>query len=113
MDLKLRDRVVVITGGSAGIGRQTALALAREGASLAVGARSADGLADLEDEVKGLGGPIVTVPGDLVTQDGVDRLVAATLDTYGKLDGLVTCVGSTPLGDFDGPPTTCGRGPSR
>lgn len=100
MELALRDRVIVITGGSAGIGRASAIELAREGARVVVGARNAKGLADLEKEIRDCGGEAVTVTGDLVEQQGVDALVDAAVDGYGRV-GLVACVGSTPVGDFD------------
>lgn len=101
MELALRDRVIVITGGSAGIGRASAIELAREGARVVVGARDAEGLADLEKEIRDRGGEVVAVTGDLVEQQGVDALVDTGVDGHGRVDGLVACVGSTPVGDFD------------
>jgi 3-oxoacyl-[acyl-carrier protein] reductase len=101
MDLQLRDRVVVITGASAGIGRATALALAREGCRLALGARGNERLDAVAQDVRGLGAGVVTVAGDLVNEDVLRSLVAAAKQAFGGIDGLVTCVGATPLGDFD------------
>jgi 3-oxoacyl-[acyl-carrier protein] reductase len=101
MDLLLRDHVVVVTGGSAGIGRATAVELAREGATVAVGARSKDTLDSLAEELAAIGGEHLTVPGDLTTVEGVGALVEAARAHRGRIDGLVASVGSTPIGDFD------------
>jgi 3-oxoacyl-[acyl-carrier protein] reductase len=101
VDLQLRDRVVVITGASAGIGRATSLALAREGCRLALGARGSEKLDGVAQDVRGLGAEAVTVAGDLVNEDVLQSLVAAAKQAFGGIDGLVTCVGATPLGDFD------------
>lgn len=101
MDLQLDGKVVVVTGGSAGIGRAAALVLAGEGCRLAVGARDEERLEKLASEVRGEGGEIVTVAGDLVESPGLDALVGAGRGSFGGVDALVACVGSTPVGDFD------------
>lgn len=101
MDLGLRDHVVVITGGSSGIGRATAVELARQGAHLVVGARHKEALDVLAEEFADIGAEHVTVPGDLCTVQGVEALVDAARLRWGRVDGLVASVGSTPVGDFD------------
>jgi len=101
VDLQLSDSVVVVTGGSAGIGRATALELAREGASVVVGARSKDALDSLAEELAAIGGDHLTVAGDLTSVDGVTALVEAARSHGGRIDGLLASVGSTPVGDFD------------
>jgi 3-oxoacyl-[acyl-carrier protein] reductase len=101
MDLQLSNAVVVVTGGSAGIGRATALELAREGATVVVGARSKESLDSLAQELAAIGGAHLTVPGDLTTVEGVTALVEAARSHGGRIDGLLAAVGSTPVGDFD------------
>ena len=101
MNLLLKDHVIVITGGSAGIGRASAIALGGEGCRLAVGARDASRLNELENELSAASVDVVTRAGDLVDSAALDELVGAAKDSYGRVDGLVACVGSTPLGDFE------------
>lgn len=101
MDLQLSDSVVVVTGGSSGIGRASALQLAAEGASVVVGARGREKLDALATEMNAVGGEHLTVPGDLMEDAGMAALVDAARERFGRIDALVAAVGSTPLGDFD------------
>jgi len=101
MNLGLSGKVVMITGASRGIGRACALLLAEEGAHLALGARHADDLAQVAKDARVLGVQVVTEASDMVKQDNVDRLAERAVGELGGLHGLVSCVGSTPLGDFD------------
>ena len=101
MDLLLKGRLVVVTGASAGIGRATAIALAREGAALLLGARRSDRLSAVADEARELGASQVDIAAtDLTTPEGIAKLAAAA-NRIGEVHGVVTCVGSTPLGAFD------------
>ena len=85
----LNGRVALITGASRGIGRETALLLAREGAHCVVTARTTGALEELDDEIQALGGTATLVPMDLTDYPAIDRLGAGLLDRYGKLDILV------------------------
>lgn len=101
MDLQLQGRLVVVTGATAGIGRATAAALAREGAALLLGARNPERLAEAAQEARDAGAAEVhTVSADLTTPDGIAALTQEAKG-IGELHGIVTCVGSTPLGTFD------------
>ncbi|MBJ7603941.1 MAG: SDR family oxidoreductase [Candidatus Dormibacteraeota bacterium] len=100
MDLLLDGKVVVVSGASSGIGRATARLLALEGCRLAIGARTEETLDEFAAEARSLGGNVITQAGDLVAEEGLARLVTAARRTYGGVDGLVACVGSTPLGEF-------------
>ena len=95
-------RVVVITGAGGGIGREHALAFAREGAKLVVndlgGARDGTGgdagpAQEVADEVTAMGGEAVANTDDISTWDGAERLVKQAIDTYGTLHVLVNNAG--------------------
>src|ERR671931_366844 len=77
MDLELAGKVAVVTGGSRGIGRAIALELAREGASVAIGARGEAALAEARSALDAAGGgPHLSVACDLTTPDGTGALGA-------------------------------------
>lgn len=100
MDLGLSGRRILITGASAGIGRATALLLAAEGARLVLGARRASTLEETAEEARTRGAQATCLAGDLVEEGVLEALTALARESYGGIDGLVCCVGSTPLGDF-------------
>src|SRR4051812_40044846 len=76
----------VVTGASSGIGRATALALARKGASLALAARRAEVLQELAAECNALGGRAIAVPTDVTDAEAVHRLAAEADKAFGAID---------------------------
>ena len=82
MERVLQDRVALITGGGRGIGRAIALAFAREGARLALAARSAGQLEDTAAGCRGKGAAVVTVPTDVAQWDQVQHLVTVALKEF-------------------------------
>jgi len=78
--------VVVITGGSAGIGRATARALARRGARIGLLARGRDGLEAAAREVEELGGQAVVLPADVADDAAVERAAERTEQAFGPID---------------------------
>jgi len=100
VDLGLDGRVVAVAGAGVGIGRAVALEIAGEGGALAVGARDPDAVARTAEQARAIGATAVGVVGDLATTLGVAELIGMAVATHGRLDGLVCCVGSTPLGDL-------------
>jgi NAD(P)-dependent dehydrogenase (short-subunit alcohol dehydrogenase family) len=82
----LQDKVVLITGGTSGIGQAAAGAFARAGARLVVAGRRADRGEQVARELQAKGADARFVQADVSRADDVDRLVAATVETYGRLD---------------------------
>jgi 3-oxoacyl-[acyl-carrier protein] reductase len=95
MDLGLRERVYVVTGGARGLGRATADALVADGARVVLSGRDQ---ASLDDAVAALGPGAIGVRADNADPDTADRLVAAAEDTWGRLDGALISVGGPPAG---------------
>ena len=87
--LPLASRIALVTGASRGIGRATALALARAGAHVVALARTTGGLEELDDDIQKSGGSATLVPLDLKDVDGIARLGAALHERFGKLDVMV------------------------
>ena len=85
----LQDKVVIVSGVGPGLGQANARALAREGATVVLAARNADYLAQVQGEIEAAGGAARACPTNLVDGDQVRALVDRTIDTYGRLDGLV------------------------
>jgi len=95
---RLDERVVLVTGAGSGIGRATALEVAARGGAVTAVDRSADGLAETVALVMLAGGRAAAAPTDVSDEAAVANAVAVTLETFGRLDGVVTSAGI-----FDGP----------
>jgi len=95
-DKRLLDFVAIVTGASRGIGRATALALAQEGAHVALAARSASALEEVAEAIRSLGRDALCVPTDVRQQAQVEHLVSETLIRWGRVDILVTSAGIYP-----------------
>ncbi len=104
MELGLQGRVVLVTGGSKGIGRACAAGLAAEGCRLALCARGAEGLARVAAELGAKGAEVLTVAADLAEAGSAGRVVEATVARFGRLDVLVNNAGAIRGGDFLGTP---------
>jgi NAD(P)-dependent dehydrogenase (short-subunit alcohol dehydrogenase family) len=89
----LEGRVAIVTGGGTGIGRGTALVLARHGADVALAARRAEPLESTAKEIEALGRRVLALPTDVTQPESCQRLVDATLHQFGRLDVLVNNAG--------------------
>jgi 3-oxoacyl-[acyl-carrier protein] reductase len=101
MDLGLRDRACVVTGASGGIGKATALALAREGALVALVGRRADTLAEVADACEAVGGRGEALALDVTAADAGERAVEACERSFGRIDALVNGAGTSAVRSLD------------
>lgn len=90
---KLNDKVAVVVGGGSGLGRSVALALAGEGASVVVAARTQSQLEETVKHVKGIGGKALAITADVTIKKQVDSTVQKVMNEFGKVDILVNCQG--------------------
>ena len=97
----LEGRVALVTGASSGIGEATAVALARQGAAVAVGARRADRLGDLVGRIEADGGRAVALDLDVTDEAQCRAAVQGTVDALGGLDVLVNNAGVMLLGPIE------------
>ncbi|MCC6535831.1 MAG: SDR family oxidoreductase [Burkholderiales bacterium] len=100
MDMELRDKGVLVTGGSRGIGREIALAFAREGAHVAICARDTQQLERTGAEIRALGAQAHTLAVDLLQEAECVRAVDETAAVFGRFDVLVNNASSNDGGSF-------------
>lgn len=106
MELGLQGKRVLVTGASTGIGRETALGFAREGARVAITYHSRQDAADeVAAEITSAGGEAFAVPMDLSAPETVATAVGATVERFGGLDVLVGNAVHWGSGDFHDRPT--------
>ena len=96
---RLTGTVALVTGASSGIGRATALALAAQGATVAVVARRAERLSTLVAELQAAGGRGLAIPADLTSAAAASAAVAAAVAEFGRLDTVVNAAGVMLTGD--------------
>ena len=100
----LFDKAAIVTGASSGIGRATALALARQGACVALAARRETALAELAREIESLGRKTLILPTDVTQRDEVEAMVQKVLEQWGRVDILIANAGEYiqgPIADLD------------
>ncbi len=101
MDLGLKDKVAIITGGSRGIGKGIALGLAAEGCHLAICARNAEQLEAAAAEIRAKKAEVLALPLDVTKADHVEQLVQQAIDKFGRIDILINNVGGNRRGPFE------------
>ena len=101
MDLQLRDRCAIVCAASKGLGRATALALAREGARVAICARTMSVLEQTAEEIAAsTGAMVIPIAADVSRREDVDRLVLEAAQRLGAVDILVNNTGGPKSGPF-------------
>jgi NAD(P)-dependent dehydrogenase (short-subunit alcohol dehydrogenase family) len=97
----LSGKVVLITGGSRGLGLVLARELARRGAKLAICARSADKLEIARQELEQLGAEVIALPVDVTDQDQVKTMIGDVVQKFGTIDVLINNAGILQVGPQD------------
>jgi NAD(P)-dependent dehydrogenase (short-subunit alcohol dehydrogenase family) len=100
--MRLQGKVAFITGGGSGLGRESALLFASEGAKVAVFDLSADRAAGTEKLVRDQGGEIVAVQGDVRVEEDLARAVAETVEAFGTIDIVFANAGVVSKGGVPG-----------
>ena len=96
-----RDKVVIVTGASAGIGKALALQLAEQGAKVTIAARRAERLEQVTTECRALGGDSLVVPTDVGDESQCKALIEKTITAFGRLDMLINNAGLAASALFD------------
>lgn len=91
--MRLKDKIVIVTGGGQGIGRGIALMFAREGARLTIAQRTEEKLEQTTKEIEEIGGEVLAIPTDVGKEEEVKRMIDATQERFGGLDVLVNNAG--------------------
>lgn len=93
---KLNERVAVISGASSGLGKQMALALARQGASLVILARRIERLEDFKPELVKAGAPkVLAIKCDVTSSEEINNAADLAFKEFGRIDILLNCAGSS------------------
>ena len=101
MDLGLKDKVAIVTGGSRGIGRSIALQFADEGCHVAICARGEEKLRETDAELRAKGVKVIAASVDVTDADALDGFVAQVARELGRVDALVNNAGGNVQGDDD------------
>jgi NADP-dependent 3-hydroxy acid dehydrogenase YdfG len=93
MSNNIKGKIVVITGASSGLGEATAKHLSVLGATVVLGARRAERIKALADELNGQGGKALALTTDVTNREQVQKLVDAAVQTYGRIDVMINNAG--------------------
>ena len=101
MNSKLKNKVIVISGGTKGVGKAAALAFAREGAKVVIGGRDEQSAEKILAKIKEQGTDGIFVKTDLRNVGDCKNLFDKAFEAYGKIDGLFNYAGITPVSPLD------------
>lgn len=101
MDLGLKGKVALVLAASKGLGRAAAQAIAAEGASVVIGSRNAQELAQAAQEIEQASGSrVLAIPVDVTKAESLEAFVEAAVREFGRIDVLVNNAGGPPMGTF-------------
>lgn len=101
MDLGLKDKVVIVAASSAGLGKATAMAFAKEGAKVVITGRDAERLKQAKEEITGVStSEVMSVQMDVTRADEINRLVDTVIEHFATVHVLVNNAGGPPPGYF-------------
>ena len=102
MDLGLKDKVAIVTGGSEGIGKATAISMANEGAKVVICARTQQTLDDAAKEISDItGSNVLTISADVRDPEQIEKAIQSTIAAFGRLDIVVNNAGTSAGGNFE------------
>ena len=97
--MRFKDKIAIVTGSSQGIGKATAIALAKQGAKVVINGRNADKLAKVEGHIKTITPNVLSIVGDVSDKVVAKNLIDEAVAHFGKLDILINNVGISMRGD--------------
>lgn len=97
--MRLKDKVVLVTGSSQGLGRGIAMSMAKEGAKVAINSRKEAELGATLEALKGIGAEAIVAPADVSVSEQVRQMIATVVEKFGTLDVLVNNAAITPSSD--------------
>ena len=100
MDYKLKDKVAIIGGSSKGLGKASAVALAKQGVNIVLCARNKEELDKTKNEIEALGVEALALKVDMTSEQDNERIVKETIDKFGRIDILVNNSGGPAPGSF-------------
>lgn len=92
----IKDKIVVVTGASSGLGEATARVLSAQGATVVLGARRADRLQALAKDIEAQGGRVLAITTDVTRREQVNALVDSAVRSYGRIDVMINNAGLMP-----------------
>jgi len=101
MENNIKDKVVIITGASSGMGEAAAKYLATLGATVVLGARRADKIEKLAQDIQQTGGKALAITADVTKLEQVKNLVDTAVEQFGRVDVMINNAGLMPLSPMD------------
>ena len=102
MELGLKDRIAIVTGGTQGIGKASVERLVAEGARVAICARNAERLEQVAGTLRAQGANVLPIAADVGIAADCERIIARTIEHFGGIDILVNNAGTSATGAFEG-----------